>query len=250
MPDAGMTTIIAARRFGRMANRLTMASVLAAVAEEHGCRLVVPTLQPHAASFAGLQDNSLCVYPRPPRPWLIDRLPPVAGAMGRLRAGYQLASLLRKLTRGLSLASAAHIDERAGNDELVSPDRLIAALSDPRIRYVFVRDWYVRAPDLVVRHAAAIRAFFQPAPDVAARAAAPVRRLRERADTVVGVHIRHGDYRYPSRRPPLLCLWALCRLDARTGRCRAATADRFPDLQRCAGARRAVFRTDRGSRSW
>ncbi len=189
-----MKTIIVARRFGRLANRLSLASNLVAIGCEVGCRVVNSTLQPYAAAFENLNDNFYCTFPRPPRPGLIDRVPPLANALRSGRASQRLTTLSRRLIRPFPIAAVAHIEQGRGGISSHRPNALLAHLAAQPVRVVFVRDWYIRAPDLVIRHAPAIREFFRPVAAVASRAEAPVRRLRARADIVIGVHIRHGDY--------------------------------------------------------
>ena len=50
------------------------------------------------------------------------------------------------------------------------------------------------SPDCLQRHAENIRAYFKPTEEYERSACQAVERLRQAADVVVGVHIRHGDY--------------------------------------------------------
>jgi len=59
---------------------------------------------------------------------------------------------------------------------------------------VFVYGWNFRAPDYVQRHAEKIRAYFRPIVEYEQASRQAVDRLRQSAEVVVGVHVRHGDY--------------------------------------------------------
>src|SRR5205823_15112962 len=59
---------------------------------------------------------------------------------------------------------------------------------------VLVNGWNFRAPEFVKRHAQKIRAYFRSLAEVECASKNAVERLRQKADIVVGVHIRRGDY--------------------------------------------------------
>jgi hypothetical protein len=60
---------------------------------------------------------------------------------------------------------------------------------------VVLDGWQFRAHGCVQRHAASIRRYFQPAEPYEGAIRGRLSRLRQRAEIVVGVHIRAGDYR-------------------------------------------------------
>jgi hypothetical protein len=57
-----------------------------------------------------------------------------------------------------------------------------------------LRGYYFYAPELLRKHAITIRRYFQLAPPYAGRVAQFMSRSRSRADHIIGVHIRQGDY--------------------------------------------------------
>jgi hypothetical protein len=63
-----------------------------------------------------------------------------------------------------------------------------------RSRYLLALGWLFRSESLLARHADAVRDHFRIAPRHDAVVCRVMSSLRERADYVVGVHIRHGDY--------------------------------------------------------
>ena len=64
-----------------------------------------------------------------------------------------------------------------------------------RSRLAFLCGFYFLAPESLRRHAEAIRAHFRPTEVVRRRVDEMMRGVRATADVLVGVHVRHGDYR-------------------------------------------------------
>lgn len=60
---------------------------------------------------------------------------------------------------------------------------------------VNLRGWRYRAPNLVEKHAAAIRAHFRPSTAILSRVQEKIQSCRAGADVLVGVHIRQTDYK-------------------------------------------------------
>jgi hypothetical protein len=83
-----------------------------------------------------------------------------------------------------------------------TPAQEITALDGPEVqakirdaRIIFVNGWNFRTPELVQRHAEKLRSHFRPIAEFEQASRVAVEQLRQHADVVVGVHIRHGDYR-------------------------------------------------------
>ena len=62
-------------------------------------------------------------------------------------------------------------------------------------RIAFVSTWKIRNYELCAKHAEAIRRIFMPIPELRKNAEKKLEGLRSRVDLILGVHIRHGDYR-------------------------------------------------------
>ncbi len=62
-------------------------------------------------------------------------------------------------------------------------------------RLALVQTWKIREYDLCAKYADKIRPIFMPLPYLRQRADVKLSELRSRVDLVLGVHIRHGDYR-------------------------------------------------------
>lgn len=185
-------TIIVARRFGRLANRLAMFANLIALAEDRGCRIVNPTFHSYSDCFENLAGNFYCEYPAPAHKSVFDRLPAIGTTARRLRALHHLTGVATAVLRRVPMAGIVVVDTVAGKE----PGAMFEAWTGAgSTKTVLLRDWYFRAPDLVTRHAAAIRSFLRPVRHIQAESAKAVTKLRERAGLVIGVHIRQGDYK-------------------------------------------------------
>ena len=64
-----------------------------------------------------------------------------------------------------------------------------------RHRIVFVHGWLFRMPDALTESAPALRDFFRPHEDALQAARQSAQDAREGCDVLIGVHVRHGDYR-------------------------------------------------------
>lgn len=185
-----------ALRCGRLANRMVLFANLIALAEEHGCRLVNFTFHTYADLFTATRRDFYCQFPPAARRSFWDLIPPLGRLLRRLRLPYQLVRNASRLNERFALFGKHVVTIRE------VPGQEITRLDDPGLlsrlrgaRTVFFYGWNFRSPELVQRHAEKIRSFFQPVEDIANTSQAAVARLRSQAEIVVGVHIRHGDYR-------------------------------------------------------
>ena len=185
-----------AQRCGRTANRMVIFANLIAFAEEHGCRLINYTFHSYGDSFTATRDDFYCEYPPTQKRSLWDAIPPVGRALRRWRLPYQINHIASKLNERFKPFGKRVITlrERRGQELIRLDDpELLARVEAARTVYFY--GWVFRAPELVRKHAEKIRAHFQPIEEVAAVSRAAVGQVRSQADIVVGVHIRHGDYR-------------------------------------------------------
>jgi len=187
---------VIAFRTGRLANRLVLFANFIAFAEEHGHRVANVAFHSYAHLFDTTRRDIYCRYPAPQRRSVFDLVPGVAGAIRKTRIFYQL-------TRA---AAATNARLRAPGGKVITlneiPDREVTLLDDPAIvktiataKVVLAYGWRFRAPDAMRKHAEAVRCFFHPIAAVEQNARETMMRLRSRANMVVGVHIRRGDYR-------------------------------------------------------
>lgn len=184
------------RRCGRLANRLIIFANVIALAEELGHRVVNYTFHSYSDLFLATRENLHCAYPAPPRKSWLDRLPGVGAALRQTRIFYHLTRYASVLIGRLPVFGQRIVTLRQ------TPGQFITYLDSPEVqekirpaKIVFVYDWRFRAPNLVQKHGDKIRAYFRPQPEFETASREAVEPLRRQADILIGVHVRHGDYR-------------------------------------------------------
>lgn len=194
--SAAPKKLYVALRCGRLANRMVLFANLIAFAEEHGCRLVNFTFHTYADLFEATRQDFYCQYPPAKRRSLWDAIPPLGRLLRKVRLPYQLVRQASRLNERFTPFGKRVATLREFPDKESTPlddPGIVARLRDARTMYVY--GWSFRSPELVKRHAEKIRAYFQPVENIAAASRDAVARMRQQAEVVVGVHIRHGDYR-------------------------------------------------------
>jgi hypothetical protein len=183
-------------RCGRLANRMILFANFAALAEEQGHRLVNFTFHSYSELFEGTRENIYCRYPRPQRRSWMDVVPGVAAFLRKTRLPYHLTRAISALNERFPIFGSAAVTLH----EL--PGQKITLLDGPEYqekikpaRIVFVYGWWLRTPNLVKKHADKLRAYFRPVDQLEKASRDAIESLRRAADVVIGVHIRHGDYR-------------------------------------------------------
>lgn len=175
------------KKTGQLGNRLTMSAHCLAAARERGWTLLNPSFARYAGHFVGPRaDVLVCGAPRP------DAEPPLALSRGLAYAGGRVvwqASKLLRLVPGVPVAAA-----KARNEEHLDLGRVVVAAEERGARLLALQGYHFRCHPWARRHAEDIRAYFAPLPAIRAEAERAVAAARARADAVVAVHIRHGDY--------------------------------------------------------
>jgi len=183
-------------RCGRLANRMILFANFVALAEEQGHRLINFTFHSYSELFEGTRENVYCRYPRPKRRSWLDVVPGVAAFLRKTRIPYHLTRAVAALNERFPIFGGAvqTLHELPGTK--------ITLLDGPEYqekirpaRVVFVYGWWLRTPSLVKKHGDKIRAFFKPVEKFETASREAIEPLRREADVVIGVHIRHGDYR-------------------------------------------------------
>jgi len=183
-------------RCGRLANRLILFANFVAMAEDQGHRVSNCTFHTYAHLFETTNRDVYCRYPVASQRSCFDIVPLVAKTIRLTRIFYR------------GVRTAAEINERTrmlGKKFLTLreiPDGPITDMDGPlfrdRIREaktVFVYGWNFRAPASLERHGDKIRGYFRPMPVHEEASRQTVAVLRAKAEVVIGVHVRHGDYR-------------------------------------------------------
>jgi hypothetical protein len=194
LPPKNQKLFTVGRRCGRLANRLILFANFIALAEEQGHRLINFTFHSYAGLFEATRRNIYCRYPVPKRRSWMDVVPGVAAGIRKTRVLYHLTRYTSLLNERFPIFGNAAITLR----ELEGHP--ITFLDGPELqekirpaKIVFVYDWRFRAPDLVRKHGDKIRAYFRPIEEYEQASRQAVERLRQKADVVVGVHVRLGD---------------------------------------------------------
>ncbi len=182
----GELVLIVVEDGGGLANRLFVFANVIATALATGHRVLNPAFRNWADSFEGTAGDHLGAFPRRSNP-----------VLGRRTAARLAASISFRVTRLLSRAP------RLGPVRTISlewPDR--CDLDDPemvadlkRRRLVLLKGWLLRNPSGVAIHTALLREFFRPVDTVRQEADGAVGEARARGEVLVGVHVRHRDYR-------------------------------------------------------
>ena len=181
--------VVLAKRNAQLGNRLTMHAHLLAFCMEKGCAFLNPTLGEYADFFVGTRGRLLIqkegsVRSRPLPAWQSKM------AYTVVRFMYQLAKVSRWLPWfPVQSGKATRNPQGKGMREFLDE------LSSRGGRLAIVSTWKVRDYELCAKHAEAIRRLFMPVPELKTRADRKLVALRENVDLVLGVHIRHGDYR-------------------------------------------------------
>jgi hypothetical protein len=164
-------------------------------AAEHGYRVVNAAFHSYAHFFENTRRDIYCRYPIAQRRSLFDLIPGMAPAIRKTRIFYQFIRRASEWNDRFPILgkSVFTLREISQQTILLDTPEVQSRMADAKI--VFVHGWRIRAPESVKRHAEKIRAYFRPVEEYERASREAVDRLRKDADLVVGVHIRHGDYR-------------------------------------------------------
>ena len=187
-------------RCGRLANRLIIFATVIAFVEEHRYRVANFTFHSYADMFEIVRRDIYCRYPVAKRRSWMDVVPGVAATLRRSRIFYHLTRLATVFNEHFPVFGGKIATLRGIKGQRST------ALDDPaiqekirRARVVFIYGWGFRATGLVQKHADKIRHYFRPIESLERASGEAVERLRHGVNSVIGVHIRHGDYRHWKR---------------------------------------------------
>jgi hypothetical protein len=179
--------IIIARSYGQLGNRLFLYAHMIAAARAHGVSLANPCFADYAHLFPATCGDLWCRYPR---------VAPT-GAPPSLRKRRALAKSLYVSARCLGALglnrSPLSIVRLRGDESCDLASDSFADLAQ-RSRHLMALGWLFRSETLLAQHADAVRHHFQISSRHNDNVREAISTLRQRADFVVGVHIRHGDY--------------------------------------------------------
>ena len=179
--------IVIARSYGQLGNRLFLYAHLIAAAREYNTTVANPCFAEYAHLFCSTEQDVWCRYPvvacsstpsSRRRRWLAKSVYLTARALNTVGLNRYPANIIR--LRGNEACDL-------GGEEFAS----LAKQS----RHLLAQGWLFRSEALLEKHADEIRSHFRILPRHQANVDATIARVRDNADIVVGVHIRHGDYK-------------------------------------------------------
>jgi hypothetical protein len=193
MRPADHKVLVVGFRTGRLGNRLTLFANVIGFAAEHGHRVVNVAFHSYAHLFENTRRDLYCRYPVARRRSFFDVIPGVAPAIRKTRILYHCVHQASKLNHRLPILGQSVFTLREVSSQTISLDapEVQSRMADARV--VFVHGWRIRAPESVRRQANLIREYFRPVAGLEQAGYQPVERLRQKADVVVGVHVRLGD---------------------------------------------------------
>ena len=181
--------VVLAKQNAQLGNRVTMHAHLLAFCLEKKCVFLNPTLGEYADFFVGTRGRLLiqkdgAVRPRSLPNWQTKM------AYAVVRSMYQLTKVSRLLPWfPIQSAKATRNPQGKGLREFIEE------LESRGGRLAFVSTWKIRSYELCGKHAETIRRLFMPVPRLRKNADDRLQGLRENVNLILGVHIRHGDYR-------------------------------------------------------
>jgi len=181
--------IVLAKRNAQLGNRLTMHAHLLAYCLEKGCVFLNPTLGEYGDFFTGTRGKLLIQTDSSPRP---DPSP-----VWQTRLAYAVVRFLYQIAKVSRLLPWFPVQsgKATRNPQGKGLRQFLDELEFRGGRLAVVSTWKIRDHDLCARHAEAIRRIFTPNPGLRTASDRRLSRLRSGVDLVLGVHIRHGDYR-------------------------------------------------------
>ena len=172
---------------GWLGNALFVFANFIACAEENNLTIANPALDEYAELFQTTSEDFFCRYP--PRKSFYK------GNKTTRRLLNRTAYLLtRALVRsGINWKRLRPIALDHGEELHLDSPEFIASLS--RGQLIFVQGWLFRERSNFGKHADKIRKYFTPLQPFLDNVDSLIRQAREGYDVLVGVHIRHGDFK-------------------------------------------------------
>jgi len=191
-PTANKTLVIAFRT-GRLGNRLLLFAHVIGFAAEHGYRVVNFAFHSYAHLFENTRRDIYCRFPVARRRSIFDLIPGVAAAIRKTRIFYQGVRQISMFNDHYRLLGRRvfTLREIPGRTIVLDAPEVQSQIAGAGL--VFVHGWWIRAPESVRKHAGVIRKYFQPIEEYESASRRAVEPLRQKADVVIGVHVRLGD---------------------------------------------------------
>jgi len=159
--------IIMPHPYGRMANRLILATTFIAQAEEMGDSFLHLAFADYFRYFEGTKNSPILFY-RSTRP------------------------KIHRKTKWIDCINIWNTNDKRGETYFLSQPAFLTA--ETETHFLFVVGWSFRTPDAVFKHKDLIRKIFTPVTRHRETVAHLSEKLRKRVNHTVGIHIRQTDY--------------------------------------------------------
>jgi len=179
-------TIVISRQVGRLGNRLMIFSQMIALAHEYGCRVVNTAFNEYAHLFRGTSHDLYCRYPAQPQT--------EAPSSARRRLLYHTMYVaIRCLIHARLTRWPVHVLRLEHRDMMRLNAELLETYGNRK--YVFLQGYAFHAHAALTRNLDIVREFFRPIEKYERVIDNALSKARQDVDVLIGVHIRHGDYK-------------------------------------------------------
>lgn len=185
-----MSRLIVCEANGQLGNQLVLFAHLIAISEEFGVPVLNPGFHRYARHFEGSRHGLMPRYPVHSGTVISDAVR--RGLFHAINLGARLA---RRATKhlpndGLHLETPGHTADF--NFDMSQPDVMRAVLGSP---LTLLFGWRYRCQPLANRHRKKIFAYLAPFGQARQEAENTIAAARRKHRVLIGMHIRHGDYR-------------------------------------------------------
>jgi hypothetical protein len=175
-------TIISSKP-GQLGNRLIVFAHFIAFAAEKGTIILNPSFDEYASWFEGTRRSLWCKFPQ--RIIGSKRRVPLILRSILYQVVLIMAKVLKRFNLFHSLIQVKYLDWDEEFD--------IAQFAEVQAQILIVQGWLYRCPSLIKKHGNLIRSFFRPTNNFLSAVDSFLQ--VHRAEVLVGVHIRRGDYK-------------------------------------------------------
>ncbi|MCC3426146.1 MAG: alpha-1,2-fucosyltransferase [Microcoleus sp. PH2017_29_MFU_D_A] len=176
--------LIISAKSGQLGNRLLLFANFIAWAIEHNCTVLNPAFEEYAEFFVDTNKDLLCCYP-----------PPYFTVSGNRFIRNQYFKLINNLSNKNIFKTQEITREKPFN---WINYRDIQAIQNSSIvcfkGWLFRDGWFVEDLPKLYKYADEIRSYFTPLQQYKINVDSLILNVKNNADTIVGVHIRQGDY--------------------------------------------------------
>lgn len=178
--------LIIGSKNGQLGNRLKIYAVFIAYALEHNITIINPSFHDYADLFETTSKDSLCCFPPKNKLYLIDKIQIAfhyfVNVTGRIKINLKnIQTIQIAWGEYFFLDSPEYLNLVKKRNLLIFQGFLLGG------RFIDEANF--------VKHADNIRAYFTPLKQHQQNISALINKTRETCDIVIGVHIRHGDYK-------------------------------------------------------